>query len=86
MLNYLKIKNELLYGMSFKNIYQVKKALKTAITFYNCERPHMSLDGLTPKEASQKAGEIRKRWTSYRENAIKNKLETDLYKDFRLGN
>ena len=72
------IKNELLYGMTFISIGQVKKALKIAVNFYNNERPHMSLDGLTPKEASLKEGEIKKRWTSYRENAIKNKLETEL--------
>ena len=31
----------------------------------------MSLDGMTPSEASLLTGEIRKRWTSYREKAIK---------------
>jgi hypothetical protein len=43
----------------------------TIIDFYNKERPHMSLDGMTPSEASSMTGEIKKRWVSYREKAIK---------------
>ena len=45
------IKNELLYKMTFSNIAQVRKAIKIAIDFYNSQRPHMSLNGLTPNEA-----------------------------------
>lgn len=69
------IKNELLKGMSFTCIVDVKKAVRLAINFYNEERPHMSLDGLTPREAAKKKGEINKKWISYREKAIKAKVE-----------
>lgn len=65
------IKNELLKDMEFFSIGGVKTAVEAAIDFYNNERPHMSLDGMTPAEASGLVGEIKKRWTSYRENAIK---------------
>jgi putative transposase len=65
------IKNELLKGMEFTGIGEVAAAVKAAVDFYNNERPHMSLDGMTPSEASLLTGEIRKRWTSYREKAIK---------------
>ena len=65
------IKNELLMGMSFYSINEVRKALKVAIDFYNNERPHMSLDWMTPAEAALCTGELKKKWTSYRENAIK---------------
>jgi transposase InsO family protein len=65
------IKNELLMGMTFHSINEVKKALKVAIDFYNNERPHMSLDWMTPAEAALCTGELKKKWTSYRENAIK---------------
>ena len=65
------VKNELLQGMSFFSINEVKKALKVAIDFYNNERPHMSLDWRTPAEAALCTGELKKKWTSYRENAIK---------------
>lgn len=65
------IKNELLMGMSFFSIEDVRKALKVAIDFYNNERPHMSLDWKTPAEAALCTGELEKKWKSYRENAIK---------------
>jgi hypothetical protein len=58
-------------GMTFHSINEVKKALKVAIDFYNNERPHMSLDWMTPAEAALCTGELKKKWTSYRENAIK---------------
>lgn len=48
------IKNELLKGMSFASISEVQKAVILAINFYNEERPHMSLDGLTPREAAKR--------------------------------
>ena len=65
------IKNELLMGMTFFSIDEVRKALKTAIDFYNNERPHMSLDWKTPAQAALCTGELEKKWRSYRENAIK---------------
>ena len=65
------VKNELLQGMSFFSIQEVRKALKAAIDFYNNERPHMSLDWRTPAEAALCTGELKKKWTSYREQAIK---------------
>ena len=65
------IKNELLMGMAFSSIGEVRKALKAAIDFYNNERPHMSLDWMTPAQAALCSGELRKKWVSYREKAIK---------------
>ena len=65
------VKNELLQGMSFFSIQEARKALKAAIDFYNNERPHMSLDWRTPAEAALCTGELKKKWTSYREKAIK---------------
>ena len=65
------IKNELLMGMTFFSIGEVRKALKVAIDFYNNERPHMSLDWKTPAEAALCTGELEKKWKSYRESAIK---------------
>ena len=65
------IKNELLMGMSFFSIEEVKGALKLAIDFYNNERPHMSLDWKTPAQAALCTGELAKRWKSHREIALK---------------
>lgn len=65
------MKNELLKGMRFTSIDQVIEAVRKAVKFYNEERPHMSIDMMTPKEAAAHTGEIKKRWTSYREMYIK---------------
>jgi len=70
------IKNELLYGLVFHNIKEVKAAVTVAVDFYNNERPHMSIDMMTPNEAAGCSGEIAKRWKSYRLIAIKNRLDS----------
>ena len=68
------IKNELLKGMSFFTVDEVKAALRTAVDFYNNERPHLSLDGMAPCQASRTTGEIQKNWISFREIAIKKQM------------
>jgi transposase InsO family protein len=70
------MKNELLKGAVFHNIEEVKAAVTVAVDFYNHERPHMSIDMMTPCEAADCSGEIAKRWTSYRLIAIKSRLES----------
>lgn len=64
------IKNELLKGMRFSSILEVRKAVAIAVDFYNNERPHMSLDMLTPAQAREMEGPIKKRWISYREKYL----------------
>ncbi|MCQ2308360.1 MAG: integrase core domain-containing protein [Bacteroidales bacterium] len=66
------VKNGLLKGMVFRDIRDVRRAVSRAVDFYNNERPHMSLDMMTPAEASSRTGEIAKRWMSHRQAAIKN--------------
>lgn len=66
------IKNEMLKDMDFFSIKEVREAVRGAVMFYNNERPHMSLDGMTPAEAALCKGEIKKMWHSYREKALKN--------------
>lgn len=68
------IKNELLLGQSFYGVSEVKSAIRIAVDFYNNERPHLSLDGITPAEASAMRGTIKKRWKSYRELAIQGEM------------
>ena len=65
------IKNELLRGMEFHNVEQVRSAVAKAIGFYNNRRPHMSTGMMTPAQAEKCNGELRKMWHSYREEAIK---------------
>ena len=67
------MKNELLKGKRFTNIQQVIDAVDKAVDFYNNERPHMSIGMMTPSKAAVYEGVLEKVWTSYRENAIKEK-------------
>ena len=66
------IKNELLKDIAFRSIEEVNIAVAKAVDFYNNERPHMSLDWLTPSEASRMNGTIKKRWCSFREQYLNN--------------
>ena len=67
------MKNELLKGMRFMSLDEVIAAISAAVLFYNEERPHMSIDMMTPKEAANCTGELRKHWKSYRQEHIKAK-------------
>ncbi len=69
------IKNEFFKDMEFYSIREVKAAVKGAVDFYNHERPHLSLEGMTPAQAARCEGEMKKRWKSYREIAIKKKKD-----------
>lgn len=67
------VKNELLKDMVFHSVDEVVAALTPAIHFYNNERPHMSIDMMTPAQAASCTGEIDKKWKSYRLLAVKNR-------------
>ena len=80
------VKNELLKGMRFTFIGEVIEALIVAVAFYNEARPHMSIDMMTPKEAAECTGELKKRWKSYREEYIKsNNLNSNNYEKSELS-
>ena len=66
-------KNELFYNRHFCSLAEVRAGVDMAVEFYNRSRPHMSIDMMTPNEASLCQGKLKKRWHSYREAAI-NKL------------
>lgn len=68
------MKNELLKDMRFRSIEDVRSAVANAADFYNDERPHMSIDMMTPAQAASCEGELNKWWMSYRVKAIKEKL------------
>ena len=64
------IKDELLKDKYFYSIEEISIAIARAIDFYNNERPHLSLDMMTPAQAAMESGVIRKRWHSYREKYL----------------
>jgi hypothetical protein len=72
------MKNELLKDRRFSRIEEVNIAVAHAVDFYNNERPHMSIDMMTPSEAAFCEGEIKKHWISYRERAIKEKQALEI--------
>ena len=65
------VKNELLKGLVYHSIEALREDLVVKIDFYNTRRPHMSIDMMTPAQAAFCEGEIKKRWHSYRDEAIK---------------
>lgn len=71
------LKNELFKDMVFHTIDDVLKAMNTAVPFYNEERPHRSIEMLTPMEAAKRAGRFKRGWKSYRENAIDKIMRED---------
>jgi len=65
------IKNELLRGQKFHSLEEAREAIEKAVDFYNNQRPHSSIDMMTPSEAASHEGDIPKHWTSYRENHLR---------------
>ena len=55
------IKNELLKDIKFHSIGEVRRAMEKAVAFYNNERPHMSLNNMTPRQAASCTGKIQKK-------------------------
>lgn len=78
------MKNELLKDMRFTCIDGVIAAVSAAVDFYNEERPHMSIDMMTPREAANCTGGLKKYWTSYREQHIKDKQQERINDGFPL--
>ena len=65
------LKNEMRMGSVFKNRKQALEILHNQIEIYNSKRPHLSCNYLTPDQAHQSSGELKRRWTNY----YKKKLE-----------
>jgi len=57
--------------INFCNIDQAKTEIKKFIEFYNQQRPHRSLQWLTPNEADQCTGALRRVWKTYRRKALR---------------
>ena len=68
------MKNELLKGKLFSSIDMARSSVADAVYFYNYRRSHMSIDMMTPYEASFHTGELKKHWVSFRERVIVNKF------------
>ena len=58
------LKSELL-RKRYDNLEQACQELPRIISLYNVERPHLSLDLLTPSEAHEQEGTLKRRWKTY---------------------
>lgn len=56
------VKGEYLDHYSVKNLHEAKECLKTAVELYNNERPHMSIDLMTPSTVHQFNLNTKKLW------------------------
>jgi transposase InsO family protein len=59
------LKQEWINYMEFKDIEEAQEKISNIIDFYNNERPHSSIDMLTPNVALALVGSIQRRWKNY---------------------
>lgn len=59
------LKDEWINSMSFTTKAQASIEIEQIIDDYNNLRPHLSIDMLTPEQAYQTSGLLRKRWKNY---------------------
>lgn len=64
------LKQEFLDHYEFVTIEEVQQAVEAAVSFYNTQRPHRSIDMLTPQKAALRTGILPKRWVCYKDKYI----------------
>ena len=51
--------------LSFKDFDIARKEIRSFIDFYNTQRPHRSINWLTPDQAHLLRGELKRKWKAY---------------------
>jgi len=64
------LKGEFLLHKTFSTFNEAEQAVVNAIEKYNHLRPHASCDNLTPVQAHENNGILRKRWKTKAENQL----------------
>lgn len=64
------LKVEWLYDQKFASFEQAKAYIHKIIHIYNTQRPHSSIDMLTPEQAHLKNGKLKRRWKNYYKTKI----------------
>ncbi len=59
------LKDEWFYDFVLKDLKEARIKLEQVVSIYNAERPHMSIDYLTPEQAHNMQGEIKRSWKNY---------------------
>jgi len=57
--------------ISFCNVATAKTEIKKFIEFYNQQRPHRSVEWLTPNQAHHRTGELKRVWKTYYRKTVK---------------
>jgi transposase InsO family protein len=70
------LKDEWLYDMGPIQRDRIEKTISNVILIYNSDRPHLSIDMLTPRVAHQQSGILKRRWKNYYQVQPKIKEET----------
>lgn len=63
------IKNEFNLHYRMTGFDQMKEIINQSITAYNSERPHSSCNYLTPSQAHDLTGSLKKRWKNYKKTS-----------------
>jgi putative transposase len=69
------LKSEFYLDRVFKDIEQVRLVVDEVIKTYNTLRPHASCDYMTPKQAHEQQGVLKKRWKAYKHKGVLKELE-----------
>lgn len=59
------LKVEWIYDRQFKGLPEAREYVKHIICVYNTQRPHSSIEMLTPQEAHQRFGKLQRKWKNY---------------------
>ena len=67
------LKEEWIHNEHFTDFEQAKTRIAEIIRIYNNERPHSSCNMLTPQQAHQCTGKLKKHWKNYKRNVTDGK-------------
>jgi len=59
------LKTEWINDMKFNSLQQAIADIQKIIDIYNTKRPHSSVEMLTPEQAHQQKGKLKRKWKSY---------------------
>lgn len=59
------LKDEWINELKLKNIKEAMTQIRNIIRIYNNERPHGSIEMLTPQQAHNRSGELKRYWKNY---------------------
>jgi transposase InsO family protein len=59
------LKSEWLNDMEFESLQEAHAAVRQVIQIYNQERPHSSIEMLTPQQAHNQTGQLNRLWKNY---------------------